>query len=118
MNTVRIDIPANHSNTNSYPDKWSPLSIRGLDMGATPLLLGFLSKEDRNDDGTYKRKLTHIVSKTPGHSWYYNQYHPMQYAGVSVDVFEIESYELDDDKWRFETQMPWSEELQKPKEKK
>lgn len=116
MFDVTLTAPANHSNPVSYPDKWTPLNVRGIDMnGVSPLLLGFLTEREPLSD---KRKITHIVTKVPGHSWYYNQYHGTQYAGVSVEIFTVKDYSLDEDTWTFKTDMPWSEEFQKPREKK
>lgn len=62
--------------------------------------------------------ITHIVGKMPGYSWYYNQYHPIQYSGVSVEIYPVVSYMEFDDRIEFEVDMPWSEEFQKPRTKK
>lgn len=95
------------------PEKWTPVKVHGVDTnGVEPLLLGFL----------WDKKIiglpTHIVTKMPGYSWYYNQYHPMQYSGVAVNIYTIHAFMEFDDRWEFEVDLPWSEEFQKPRKGK
>jgi hypothetical protein len=113
LHNLTITAKANHDEPKSYPKPFSPLSVFGLDQsGNSPLFLGTLT------DGFPDYKISHIICKMPGYSWYYNQYNGMQYEPTHVQIYPVHDYELKDDIWTFHTDMPWSYQWQEARKKK
>ena len=62
-------------------------------------------------------KVTHIVCKQDGYSWYYNQYQGTQYSPACVHIFRVNDREETDTEEIFGVEFPVSFDWRLKKEK-
>lgn len=108
MNPFKLRIPSPDLNV----EQFTPMHVHGMDMGSkSPLFLGFL--RDKDDD----YRITHVVAKMPGYSWYYNQYNGQQYEPASVHIYRVLGQRIENGRLEFDVDMPWSEPFNPPRKK-
>lgn len=116
MQTHKLIVKYPAESEGKHPEKFTEMTLIGVDnSGVKPQFLGFMIER-----GSSPRKITHVIAKMPGYSWYYNQYQGQQYSGVSVHIYPVDSYEIDTDKheYTFNVESPFMEEFQKARVKK